>query len=671
MEKQGGIAMMFLFFTGIFLILSGGIVQMFFPPRLKGTVSAVFTTAGTIPLIALSFILFQPEHSLSFNITLSFPFREILFRIDTLSAFFIMIFAGGGALGTIYGAGYMSAYIGKRPLSAHFFFLSIFIVSLILVVSVSHALAFLVFWEIMSLSSFFLLAFENEKKEVYDAAINYLIAMHISFVFIMTGFILLSVKAGGSYSFHALSEVLRHNRGIADIIFILMLTGFGTKAGFMPFHTWLPKAHPAAPSHISGMMSGIMIKVGIYGIMRIILMTGRPSAFSAYLLLAVALISAVAGIIYAVAQHDIKKLLAYCSVENIGIIGIGIAFGMLGLAKENQPMAFLGFGGAMLHVVNHAIFKGLLFYGAGAVYQQTHTRNIELLGGLAKKMPLTALFFLTGSIAISGIPPFNGFISEFIMYFSMFKGLFMSDTKLAVASITAITGLAFVGVIAFLCFTKAFSVIFLGSPRSNKTEFSVESGKTMLFSMGILALFCLAIGLLPQVFTAPAFAVSRDLMPVKENLFFQAVPLLDTLSGLSIFLFIFISIAGSAFLLRYLLLRKRCVTGFKTWDCGYQAGNSRMQYTASSYATPFIVLFKRITKTHLNHERPAGLFPKDAKFVTHVDDILEYYIIIPAVRGIQRFFGLFAWIQSGGTGYYILYGLLFLTCALLWIMGAK
>jgi len=662
--------MISLFLFGIVVILVGGVAQMFFAPRFKGPVTAVFTTIGAIPLIVLSFMLFQPDNVLSFSIDLSFPFRNVIFKIDSLSAFFIMVFSVGGALGTIYGAGYMSTYAQKRSVTSHFFFLTIFIVSLILVTCVSHALVFLVFWEIMSLSSFFLLAFENEKKEVYDAAINYLIAMHIGLIFIMTGFIFLSISSGGSYSFDDFSIALGKDQRFADIIFFLMFIGFGTKAGFMPFHTWLPKAHPAAPSHVSGMMSGIMIKVGIYGIMRIIFMTGKPSEISAYILLAVALVSSIAGVIYAVVQHDLKKLLAYSSVENIGIIGIGMAFGVLGLANESQIMTFLGFGGAMIHVLNHALFKGLLFYGAGSVYLQTHTRNIESLGGLAKKMPYTALFFLIGSLAISGIPPFNGFMGEFLIYMSMFKGLLFSDPKLAIASISAIAGLAFTGVIALLCFTKAFSIIFLGTSRSSSTDSAVESRRTMLVPMGIMALLCLVIGLVPQVMIAPAFAVSRHML-IGKDLLHHTFSLSGTLNDLSVFFFIFIAISGAIYFLRFLLLRKRSVESSKTWGCGYQAANSRMQYTGLSYATPFIVLFKHIFKTQRHHEKPVGLFPKDTKFATHFNDILEYYVIAPLIKGIRRFLDLFTWIQSGGTGNYILYGLMFLICTLLWITGVK
>lgn len=659
-----------LFLSGIIVVLAGGIAQMFFAPRFKGPVTAVFTTIGAIPLMVMSFLLLQPDNVMSFSVDLSFPFGSVLFTIDPLSAFFIMVFSGGGALGTIYGAGYMSSYAEKRSLTSHFFFLTIFIVSLIMVTCVSHALAFLVFWEIMSLSSFFLLAFENEKKEVYDAAINYLVTMHISLIFIMIGFIFLSVSSGGSYSFDDFSIVLGKDQRFAEIIFALMFVGFGTKAGFMPFHTWLPKAHPAAPSHVSGMMSGIMIKVGIYGIMRIIVLIGKPSEFSAYILLSVALASSVAGIIYAVVQHDLKKILAYSSIENIGIIGIGMAFGMLGLANESQIMTSLGFGGAMLHVLNHALFKGLLFYGAGSVYVQTHTRNIELLGGLAKKMPFTALFFLIGSIAISGIPPFNGFISEFLIYIGMFKGLMLSNPKLAIASIAAIAGLAFTGVVAILCFSKVFSVVFLGSPRSISTDPAVESGRAMLIPMGIMALSCLVIGLLPQIMTVPAFAVSRY-MPVKKDLLQQTFPLLDTLNNLSIFFFIFIAVAGAAYFLRLLLLRKRSVESSATWGCAYQAPNSRMQYTGLSYSTPFIVLIKHIVKIRRQHEKPVGLFPKNTKFGIHFSDIIDYHVIDPLIKIIRRLLALFTWVQSGGTGNYILYGLVFLICTILWITGIK
>ena len=276
--------------------------------------------------------------------------------------------------------------------------------------------------------------------------------------------------------------------------------GFGIKAGFVPFHNWLPEAHPIAPSHISAIMSGVMIKTGIYGILRILMLSGGVTKFIAYFVLIIAVISALYGILYAVGQSDIKKMLAYSSIENIGIIGIGIGVGMLGLVYNHPMVAFLGFIGVHFHILNHSIFKNLLFFGAGAVYLKSHTKNMELLGGLIKKMPKTGILFLTGCIAICALPPFNGFIGEFLIYFGILKGLSINSFFNFLILIFAFAGLALVGTMALLCFTKAFSITFLGHQRSKYAEnVKDESPHSIIMPMGILAVFALSVGLFPGV----------------------------------------------------------------------------------------------------------------------------------------------------------------------------
>ncbi len=350
-------------------------------------------------------------------------FKDIQFVLDPLSAFFTIIILVMGLLALIYSKGYLKPYIEKgKSVNSHYLFYTALILSMLGVVTCQNALFFLVIWEIMSLSSFFLCIFENEEKEVLNAGIKYLIFMHISVLFLIIAFAILSIKAG-SYDFSTFAQVLKENNTFADVIFMLFFIGFGIKAGFVPFHNWLPEAHPVAPSHISAIMSGVMIKTGIYGILRILSLTGTPSKFIAYFVLIISVISAIYGILYAISQPDIKKMLAYSSIENIGIIGIGLGVGMLGLVHNQPIVAFLGFIGCIFHILNHSIFKNLLFFGAGAVYLKTHTKNMELLGGLIKKMPKTGALFLIGALAICALPPFNGFIGEFLIYFGMLKGL--------------------------------------------------------------------------------------------------------------------------------------------------------------------------------------------------------------------------------------------------------
>ena len=411
-----------MFFTGVVFIAAGGIVSLFIKEKFKGIILLLFIACGMVLVFIPSLNVLLNSIPISKELVFAFPIRKVNIVIDPLSAIFILLFSVVSLLAVIYTVGYIKPYHNnEKPIGSHYFFLTLLILSMILVVTIQNALAFLIVWEIMSISSFFLVIFENEKKETVMAGINYLIAMHIGVAFIMAGFIFLSIHTSNSLDFKVFKEYLENSRETANLIFILFFIGFGIKAGFIPLHTWLPKAHPASPSNVSGLMSGIMIKTGIYGILRILFLTGTPSLWMSYLILWISIFTALFGIMFAITQSDYKKLLAYSSIENIGLIGIGISIGMLGMAYKNNIMAVLGFSGAILHIVNHAFFKSLLFYSSGAVYQTTHSRNIEELGGLIKKMKYTSFFFLIASLSICALPPFNGFVSEFLNLFRFFK----------------------------------------------------------------------------------------------------------------------------------------------------------------------------------------------------------------------------------------------------------
>jgi len=653
------------FYTGLFLIFLGGLISIAFSEKLKAKIVSLFSGLGMILVLIPSLNVLFTGNTISKNIYFPEPIGKVNFVIDPLSAFFIPVISVMCFIGTIYAIGYIKPYLNKNKLtSSHFFFLSLLITSMLLVVTVQNALFFLIVWEMMSLSSFFLVIFENEKKEVISAGINYLITMHISILFIIAGFIILTLKSG-NLDFALFKQVFELNNSLANMIFILLFIGFGIKAGFVPFHTWLPKAHPAAPSHVSGIMSGVMIKTGIYGILRILSLMSIPSVEISYFVLIISVISALFGVLYAIAQHDLKRLLAYHSVENIGIIGIGIGIGMLGLAYHNNLMTILGFSGGILHILNHSIFKELLFFGAGAVYNKTHTKNIEKLGGLIKTMPYTAAFFLIGSVAITGLPPLNGFISEFLIYFGMLHNFEIKSPVILIISILAIASLAFVGTMALLCFTKAFSVVFLGNPRGKEAEsVKEEVSPIMLIPMGILALFTFLIGLFPQ------YALFLVKNPV-----YTIISMKETVKALDCHVASLLAMTGKAglcfiglflliYALRTLLLKNKNVCNYKTWDCGYQAGNNRMQYTASSYASPFLSFLKPFFVKEFDTKKPKELFPKEAHFELHIHDIFEFYLINPVINANKKFLEQFYWIQSGSTQQYILYGLVFLIIAL-------
>jgi len=537
-------------------------------------------------------------------------------------------------------------------------------VSMIMLTVVQNYIAFLIVWEIMSVSSFFLVFFENEKQEVFKAGINYLITMHISVIFLIAGFVLLA-NISGSEDFSAFQQALEGKKNMADIAFVLLFIGFAVKAGFMPLHSWLPAAHPAAPTHVSGLMSGVMIKLGIFGILKTLIITGVPSLWVCYTVLGVALLSAVLGVIYAIAQHDLKRLLAYHSIENIGIIGIRISIGLLGLSYGSETVAALGFGGALLHVMNHSIFKGLLFYGAGAVYQKTHTRNIDKLGGLIKKMPFTGLFFLIGSIAICGMPPFNGFISEFLIYMGMLNSANTGSALFLAVATLAIALLSFVGAMALLCFAKVFSVVFLGEPRKESVIKAPEAPFAMILPMGILGSLCLLIGLFPQ------FAFKLAEQPLKvltNNPFPQAGGIYDSLGKISFVCIIFIVIFSLLFILKQMLLKNKVRTVSSTWGCGYKKATPRMQYTASSFAMFFLDIVKPLFKKETHSELPSGLFPDKSFAETRFKDIFETYFLNPFSTALEWFVSLFSWIQNGNMQQYLFYGVCFLFFAIIWTL---
>jgi len=653
------------FISGIIFILAGGLISLMFAENHKAKIVSVFSFLGTvliaIPVVNILFtgkimekIFYLPE-----------PIGKVSLIIDPLSAFFILIISVMSLVGIIYSIGYIEPYLNKnKNISSHFLFLSILICSMLMVVTVQNALFFLIVWEIMSLSSFFLVIFESEKKEVLTAGINYLIYMHMSIIFIILGFIMLSIKSG-SLDFNSFKAVLESNQIFADGVFICLFVGFGIKAGFVPFHNWLPKAHPAAPSHVSGIMSGVMIKTGVYGILRILTLISSLTECISYFVLTISVITALFGILYATAQRDIKKLLAYSSIENIGIIGIGISIGMLGLTYHNNLVAILGFSGGLLHLLNHSIFKEILFFCAGAVYKQSLIKNMEQLGGLAKKMPYTAALFLVGSLSICALPPFNGFISEFLIYIALLKGFAINNIFVFILLTISMASLALVGSMAVLCFTKVFSIVFLGTPRSQKAEQVKEDVPfIMILPIILSAVFALLIGLFPQ------FAIKIVLSPVifilKNNQILNQISMpISLMKTVSLSCFGFITMILVIFGIRQLNFKNKKIDIQNTWSCGYQATNNRMQYTGSSYVSPFLSMLKPFFIKHFDIKKPKELFPKEAHFKLNFEDIEEFYIINPLIRADERFLALFQWIQGGNTQQYILYGLIFLVLALI------
>jgi formate hydrogenlyase subunit 3/multisubunit Na+/H+ antiporter MnhD subunit len=586
--------------------------------------------------------------------------NQIYLEIDKLSAFFILVINFSCLTGLIYAKGYLKSYLDKKSkteMAWHFFNFFFLHISMLLVVMLRDAMLFLFIWEIMSMSSFFLVIFESENKETIKIGIKYLIQMHIGLAFLMIGFIFACTQTGAEFSFDGLSIYFANHNPLP--LFLIFFVGFGIKAGFIPLHSWLPHAHPAAPSHVSAVMSGVMIKMGIYGIIRVLMYIHHDLFNTGLFILIISSFSGLIGVSLAIVQHDVKKLLAYHSIENIGIIGIGIGLGTIGLAEDIPVLAVLGFGGGILHILNHSLFKSLLFYTAGSVYQQTHTRNIEQLGGLIKKMPKTALFFLLGAIAISGLPPFNGFISEFLIYSGMFKSLQTADLFTDVVIMCSFTALAIIGGLAIFCFTKVFSIIFLGTPRSEKVKHAKEVDNSMMIPNFIIGIMIIAIGFFPFLFMNPLAQIVSEFTH-QTNAIQQIIP---TLKNISLSTGIFVVLIGFIWLLRMWQQKKQTIKQDSTWGCAYTGANPSIhQYTATSYADNFIQLSSKIVnvKKEFHEFKEDEIFPGERSFKTHSEDVFEKKLITFPSEIIVYWLKKIAVFQTGKIQHYLLYALVFL-----------
>ncbi|MCE5326933.1 MAG: hypothetical protein LLG01_11025 [Planctomycetaceae bacterium] len=593
------------------------------------------------------------------NLPWNVPMGSLHVAMDGLSGFFLAVISLICALAGVYGSGYLRPN-GRTHLGSVWCFYLLLFASMGVVVAARNAMLFLVAWEAMSLTSFLLVMFDHHRAEVVRAGWTYLIATHLGTAFLLVMFLLCG--RGGSMEFDAMDP----QAAGAGVIFLLAMIGFGTKAGFLPLHVWLPEAHPAAPSHVSAVMSGVMIKTGIYGLLRmleILTLQSPPPAWWGVALVATGAVSGVMGILLALAQHDLKRLLAYSSVENVGIITLGIGIGLLGRSSGNDAMAVLGFSGALLHVLNHALFKSLLFMGAGAVLHATGTREINRLGGLMKRMGTTGAMFLIASAAICGLPPLNGFVGEFCIYVASLSAL---EGGAAWAAVAAIGSLAMIGGLAVACFAKAFGIVFLGSPRSEEAKAAHEAPASMRVPMIILAVLCVVMGLCQPLIVASLRGSVLGLAAAPRP------P--EALQALW-----WVSAAGAAFivlLIALALLRRRVLKGRNvakgiTWDCGYAAPDARMQYTASSFAMPLVVMFRALLGTKDTIERPQGLLPQSACAQTHTDDPFSRRVFRPVFLAVGWLGERLKWVQQGRNQLYVLYVALTVLVLLVWKLGGR
>jgi formate hydrogenlyase subunit 3/multisubunit Na+/H+ antiporter MnhD subunit len=595
------------------------------------------------------------------------PLGEVVLYLDPLAAVFLLPICVLSALAAVYGARYLESHLEGRHAGAVWWNFNMLSASMALVVTAHHALLFLVAWEVMSLVSFLLVLFEHRRVEVREAAWIYLVATHLGTAFLIVLFAMMGTRAG-SLDFDAFAAgAAGVPAGVAGLWFVLAVIGFGTKAGFMPMHVWLPEAHPASPSHVSAVLSGVMIKTGIYGLLRILSCMGSPPLWWGVVLVGVGISSGVLGVLFALAQHDLKRLLAYHSVENIGIIAMGIGLGLIGVTLGAPLLALLGFAGALLHVINHALFKGLLFLGAGAVYHATGTRDIDSLGGLLKRMPATGVAFLVGAAAISGLPPLNGFVSEFLVFSGALNGMLASGGRTGLVFLGVLVALALIGGLASACFAKAFGIVFLGEPRRSDRTAGGDASPAMRVPMAILAAACVGIGLLAPAAVSAVMPASAGLAGIDQALAAQQVaPTLGWLAGIVAVALILTALVAALAVARALLLRGRKVDTAVTWDCGYAAPTARMQYTASSFAQPLTLFFRYVLRQRTHGQPPRGLFPRHAAFESHSPDVMRETVYTPAFIWVRDLLGRMRRIQEGRLQLYVLYLVLTLLVLLAW-----
>lgn len=647
-----------IFYPALFSVLACLVIP-FLSSHKKSVGAFLFVLLNTV---ITSFIAVQAITSKTIEYTLygGLVFGDILLRVDSLSAWFILIVNLTCVNGALYGVHYMKPYLAQRNnLSLHWSLFVVFHTSMIWVCSIQHGLAFLVAWEIMSLSSFLLVMFDHARFNTLKAGINYLVQMHIGVALLTIAFIWVSMSEG-SFDFGVIGTFL--NKPDSVWLFLLFFIGFGIKAGFIPLHTWLPHAHPAAPSHVSGVMSGVMVKMGIYGILRMTTYLTTDLVIIGAGILVLSVLTAFYGILSGAIHRDYKRMLAFCTIENIGIIGMGIGLGLIGKGIGNQDLMFIGFSAALLHTLNHALYKSLLFFAAGNLYQLTHTRNMEHLGGLIKKLPFTAFFFLCGALAISGLPPFNGFVSKFLLFTGLIEGIRVESFQFNILMIGGITGLAFVGGISLLTFTKSFSIIFLGSRRTKHElprDEALSYGHLPFF---IILFLMLMIGIFPSLILMPIQRIVHvfDTTLPLNHAVATLIPIVSTIGTASLLL---ILIAGSVYLVRSMIVSKRPTTSASpTWGCGYPAPNVRMQYTGKSFSKTLAKLFAFITSEQKKYPeiKHNAVFPANRTYQSSYAEFFEKNMINRISNQLLNFMNYFSFIHNGQVQLYILYGFIFM-----------
>lgn len=627
-----------LFYISLGFLALGILLPMVFNQagtRIRKLALGSIAISNLLLLAFSAFIVYynQPTNQIIFAIS---NYLQYSFFIDRLSAFFLAIIAIISFSVTLYSLSYIEHYPQNIRKNLLVSLMALFILSMMLVVASFNTFTFLFFWEIMSLSSFFLVLFEYEKKETKKAAIFYFIMTQLSTVFLLFAFMIM-YHLTGSFDIQAIKNI---SPLFLTILFLALFCGFGIKAGMVPFHKWLPYAHPASPSNISALMSGIMIKVAIYGLIRFVLFVLGPAhLWWGILILIAGSVSGLLGVLYALKEHNIKRLLAYHSIENIGIILIGFGLYLIFESYGFHNLALLGLAASLFHTVNHAIFKSLLFLTAGSIVKETGTNNIEEMGGLIKKMPYTAVLFLIGAISISALPPFNGFVSELMIFQAFIQSLAILNPFMKIFMVAMLAVFALTSALTAACFAKAFGIIFLAQPRSKKTENAKEAQFSMIFGSAILAVLCIFLGL----FSYQLFEMLGYAFPI-PNFLIMGIVLL-------------VPFAIIIALMPHIGSKRKRVS--ETWGCGIISQNSKMEYTASGFSQPILNIFSPAygIRADISKKFLDGAQSKVKEVTVNISSakLFESYLYEPIVNAMGFISSKVSSLQNGNLDAYLAY----------------
>ncbi len=661
--------------------LLGGLAPLCIPgrPNLQNLLAHGCAGAGGVVGLALGVTGLLAADPLTVSLSSNIPYLIFALRLDPLAAFFVLTISLVGLAASIYALGYMAEFTGRLSLAAIGSLLNGFLLSMTLVVLADNGFFFLILWEMMSLLSYALVVTEYEQPGVREAGLFYLIMTHVGTAFIILTFLILFQETG-SFSF----EGFRHPdqrlpEGLRSLAFFTALIGFGAKAGIVPLHVWLPYAHPAAPSHVSALMSGVMIKTAVYALIRVYFdfLGGQFPWWWGFTILVVGSVSALLGVMYALMEHDLKSLLAFHSVENIGIILLGIGAGMIFHTYGLHELAALGLLAGLYHTINHAAFKALLFMGAGSILFATHTRNIEEYGGLLRRMPWTGACFLIGAWSIAALPPTNGFVSEWLVFQTLFLSFQLPTLFLKLMLPIAAAMLALTGALALACFAKAFGMSFLAQPRSTHARHAREVPLSMRIGMGLLAGACVLLGLAPMLVVPLLDRITGSLTgtaigakvlaldgwvvaPVRVEFSSISMPVLAALLvGSGALGLLLARMIGKPLRMRY----------YKTWGCGLNL-TPRMEYTATGFVQPikrvFGTIYRPTVKLETEFLEQSKYFIKHQRFEFHIEPLFEKYLYRPVVAFLLAMADRLRIVQAGSLHLYLAYIFVTLVLLLLW-----